>query len=130
MINFRKCLKPWSDHPCRCFVVAFPCVPPQSHSCNSISVLQWALIDLFSGSTRWLAKSHSFFSSLLLLPQSTQARRWHAVLFIILSLVFSSYRSLAPHFSYPVLSFPFLSPHPFATCCSSTTMQLKSQISI
>lgn len=109
MINFRKCLKPWSAHPCRCFVAALPCVPPQSHLCNSISVLQRALIDLFRRSTKWLAKSHSFFPSLLLLPQPTQARRWHAVLFIILSLVFSTRLSLGPHFSYPLLLFP---PYP------------------
>lgn len=58
MINFRKCLKLWTAHPCRCFVAALPCVPPSpSHLCNSISVLQWALIDLFRRSTKWLAKS-------------------------------------------------------------------------
>lgn len=65
MINFGKCPKPWSAHPGRCFVAALSCVPPSlSHLCNSISVLQRALIDLFRRSTKWLAKSHSFFPSL------------------------------------------------------------------
>lgn len=105
MINFRKCLKLWSAHPCCCFVAALPCVPPQSHLCNSISVLQWALIDLFRRSTKWLAKSQSFFPSLLLLPQPTQACRWHTVLFIILSLVFTSCLSLILQFASPLLSF-------------------------
>lgn len=93
MINFRKCLKLWSAHPCCCFVAALPCVPPSlSHLCNSISVLQWALVDLFRRSTKWLAKSHSFFPSLSLLLQPTQACRWHTLPFIIPSLINPSLR--------------------------------------
>lgn len=94
MINFRERLKLWSPHPCHCFVDALPCVPPQSHLCNSISVLRRVLIDLFRRSTKWLAKSHSFFPSLLLLLHPTQACLWHTVLFIILSLICSSCLSL------------------------------------
>lgn len=90
MINFRKCLKLWSAHPCRCFVAALPCAPPPPppHLCNSISVLQWALIDLFRRSTKWLAKSHFSFPSLSLLLQPTRACRWHTLPFIIPPLVF------------------------------------------
>lgn len=93
MINSRKCLKLWSAHPCCCFVAALPCVPPSlSHLCNSISVLQWALVDLFRRSTKWLAKSPSFFPSLSLLLQPTQACRWHTLPFIIPSLINPSLR--------------------------------------
>lgn len=93
MINFRKCLKLWPAHHCCCSVAASPCVPPSlSHLCNSISVLQWALVDLFRRSTKWLAKSHSFFPSLSLLLQPTQACRWHTLPFIIPSLINPSIR--------------------------------------
>ena len=81
--------KLWSAHPCCCFVAALPCgAPSLSHLCNSISMLQWALIDLFRRSTKWLAQSHSFFPSLSLLLQPTQACRWHTLPFIIQSLIY------------------------------------------
>lgn len=101
MINFRKCLKQWSAHPGRCFVAALPCVyHPQSHLCNSISVLQWALIDLFRRSTKWLAKSHSSsYPSLLLLVHPTQTFQWHTALFIILSLLFQFITLISPLFN-------------------------------
>lgn len=93
MINFRKCLKRRTAHPCRCFVAALPCVPPSpSHLCNSISVLQWALIDLFRRSTKWLAESHFCVPSLSLLLRPTQACRWHTLPFIIPSLINPSLR--------------------------------------
>lgn len=82
--------------------------PPWSYLCNSISVLQRALIDLFRRSTKWLAKSLSVsffsFSSPRSFLQPTRACRWCTVLFIILSLVFSACRSFVPHFSSPLLS--------------------------
>lgn len=89
MIHFRKCPELWSARPRRCFVAALPCVPPnppRSHLCNSISV---ALIDLCRQSTKWLAKSHSFFPFFLLFPRPAKPCQWHAVLFITPSLILS-----------------------------------------
>lgn len=107
MINFRKCLKPHSAHPCRCFVAALPCVPPQSHLCNSISVLQWALIDLFSRSTKQPAKSRSFFR-LSLAPSAARSDSAGGTLFFSppLSPVFTSCLSLILQLASPLLSFP------------------------
>lgn len=97
MINFRKCLKLWTAHPCRCFVAALPCVPPSpSYLCNSISVLQWALIDLFRRSTKWLAKSPSLLPSLPL-PRPTQTCRWHTLPFML----FHSPSLINPSLRYP-----------------------------
>lgn len=102
MINFRKCLKLWTAHPCRCFVAALPCVPPSpSHLCNSISVLQWALIDLFRRSTKWLAKSPSRSPSLSLLLRPTQTCRWHTLPFIAPSRLFHSPSLINPSLRYP-----------------------------
>lgn len=102
MINFRKCLKLWTAHPCRCFVAALPCVPPSpSHLCNSISVLQWALIDLFRRSTKWLAKSPPCFPSLSLLLRPTQTCRWHTLPFIAPTLVFHSPSLINPSLRCP-----------------------------
>lgn len=99
------------------------CTPLRSHLCNSISVLQRVLIDLFRRSTKWLAKSHPLFPSVLLLLQPTKACRWHTVLFIILTLIFNS------SFSKYLISYhlPYLLTILTSLHCS--TVQLKPQIS-
>lgn len=109
MINFRKCLKPWSAHPCRCFVAALSCVPPPRPNC---------VIQLVCSSGPWLIslgdQQNGWPSLTLSFPPSCSFRRpvrpaGGKLFFSPFYLCFSSVSlfSLVPYFSSSLLSFPF-----------------------